>query len=302
MNELTDLNDNHLARALKKASNPIFIVDKAGVTVWCNQAYADLLGRPMELVIRHTAPSLTPSKEKAKFFLNLWEVVMKGETWLGELEECKTDGTIVHVDAVLTPLTDANGRPTLFLVLEHDITNRKVEYEKVSHLANFDRLTGLPNRTFFTSMCDRVLSQAERNNKKVAILFIDLDGFKGVNDSLGHDGGDQVLVETATALQNFIRKSDIVARFGGDEFVCLLDEVESVEAAVMVAQKMVDTIGALKRIELGPIDIGASIGIAIYPDHGHDQTSLRAAADSAMYLAKRAGKRCVHLYQGSQNL
>jgi diguanylate cyclase (GGDEF)-like protein/PAS domain S-box-containing protein len=295
-NDASELNDIHLARALKKASTPMFFVDKAGMIVWCNQAYADLLGRPMDQVLRHQAPSLTPSPEKAKFFLNLWQAVMRGDTWIGELEETKSDGSIVHVDAVFTPLPDANGRTALFLVLEHDITGRKLEYEKISHLANYDRLTGLSNRTFFTTMFERSITQSQRNGSRLAVFFIDLDGFKGVNDSLGHEAGDQVLIETANALQNFVRKSDVVARFGGDEFVCLLTDIESPESAVTIAQKMVDTISSITEIPLGKVNIGASIGVAIFPDHGQEQPAILAAADQAMYEAKRAGKRRVFLF------
>jgi diguanylate cyclase (GGDEF)-like protein/PAS domain S-box-containing protein len=297
INVLPDMNDLLLGQALKRASNPIFIVDKAGRTLWCNQAYADLLERPMNLVVHHKAPSLTTSSENHKFFSELWSIILeKKETWFGELKEKKPDGSIVYVDAVITPLTDPNGTVKLFLVLEHDITDRKVEYEKVWQLANYDRLTGLANRSFFTSMFERIITQATRNQKKVAVLFIDLDGFKGVNDTIGHEGGDQVLIETAHVLENFIRKSDIVARFGGDEFACILDEIESIDAAIMIAQKMVTAIGNIEEVKSGKVSVGASIGIALYPDHGYNQTEIRIAADMAMYEAKKQGKNCFHVY------
>ena len=290
------LNDHHLARALRQASNPIFIVDKAGVVVWCNQAYAEQIGRPSDDVLGKCAPSLTPSADKAKFFLALWQTVAAGKTWIGELVEKRMDGSVVNVDAVFTPLADARGRPTLFLVTQHDITNKKIEYEKLAFRANHDRVTGLHNRAYFSSMLLRTLGQADRGNKQAALLFIDLDGFKGVNDTLGHEAGDQVLAETAKVLENFVRRTDLVARFGGDEFVCLLSEIESVDAALMVAQKIVDAIGSISNVERGSVNVGASVGVAMYPDHGTTEEEICKAADTAMYEAKRSGKRCVKLY------
>lgn len=288
-------NDTLLARALQKAANPIFIVDKRPSLVWCNDAYAEMMGKPSRDLIGKQVPSLTPTRETAQFYMQLWSVVMAGETWMGELQERRADGTILHMDSVFTPLTDASGRPTLFLVLEHDVTKRKFEYEKVWTLANYDRLTGLANRSFFTSTLELILAQSQRNNKVAAVLFIDLDNFKTANDNFGHDAGDWVLVQTAEALRGAVRKSDTVARFGGDEFACILDDVESAENAQLVADKVIE---AIRKIELNDpargkhVRIGASVGIALYPFDGTDQSKLRNAADMAMYAAKRAGKNC----------
>lgn len=291
--EASTFNDTLLARALQKAANPIFIVDKLASLVWCNSAYAEMKGQPIASLLRKPVPSLTPTRETAPFFSQLWSMVMAGDTWMGELQERRVDGAILHMDSVFTPLTDASGRPTLFLVLEHDVTKRKVEYEKVWTLANYDRLTGLANRSFFSSTLELIIAQSLRNNKVAAVLFIDLDNFKVANDNFGHDAGDWVLIQTAEALRGAVRKSDTVARFGGDEFACILDDVETVENAQLVAEKI---IAAIRKIELcdasKKVQIGASVGIALFPFDGMDQSILRNAADMAMYAAKRAGKNC----------
>lgn len=298
MNHAADeLNDHLLARALRLSSTPTFFVDKSGIIRFCNDAYAEMLGRSVQSLMKTRAPSLLPSPAKAKFFLHLWQTLAAGKTWIGELEERKDDGTIINVETVFTPVADAHGRPTLFMAIAHDITGKKIEYERLSHQANHDKVTELPNRTFFISMSEHIFAQAQRNERKVAMLFIDLDGFKGVNDTLGHDAGDQVLVSTAHALQSTLRKSDVVARFGGDEFVCLLDDVDSTDSAMRMAQKMLESIEAIKSVDAGRVNISASIGVAVFPDHGATEEAIRAAADSAMYSAKRSGKRCIHLYK-----
>jgi diguanylate cyclase (GGDEF)-like protein/PAS domain S-box-containing protein len=284
------LPDIQLARALRMAANPIFIVNKGGVVTWCNQAYANTLGLSIEEVAGHPAAALTPTRETTKFLMDLWKVVMEGQTWFGELVEHHRSGRVINMDAVLTPLTDANGRATMFLVLEHDITSRKLTYEQVWQLANHDRLTGLANRSSFTSVLERAITKAGRDSKKTAVFFIDLDGFKAVNDTFGHDAGDQVLVEVARILKSCVRKSDSVARFGGDEFACILDEVETLEDATRVAQKIIESVATIDQVGASHVKVGASIGIAMYPMHGLDEAALRSAADKAMYAVKKAGK------------
>lgn len=292
IDQKNSLPDIQLARALRMAANPIFICNRSGVVAWCNQAYAKMIGRPLDQILNRQAPGLVTTKETAKFFMDLWSVVLSGKTWFGELREQHESGRMVYVDAVFTPLTDAHGTATLFLVLETDITTRKLSYEQVWKLANHDRLTGLANRSFFTSILERTLLKSARTKTNAAIFFIDLDGFKAVNDTFGHDAGDLVLVEVGKILKSCIRKTDTAARFGGDEFACILDEIDSIEDATRLAQKIIESIGAVDQVGDSKVKIGASIGIAMYPMHGNDEAALRTAADMAMYAVKKAGKNC----------
>jgi len=284
------LPDAQLAQALRIAANPILIVNKGGETVWCNHAYASMLGRSIGELINNPTPSLLPTRETQQFFSELWSAVLGGAIWIGELTETTADGRQVHVQAVFTPLRDANNRPANFLILETDITGQKLQLETAWQMANHDKLTGLANRTFFTSLLERALLKGERNKKRTAVLFIDLDGFKAVNDTFGHDAGDKVLVKVAHMLKTCVRKSDGVARFGGDEFACVLEEVETVNDAERVAQKIIESISSITAIDGVSITIGASVGISIAPEHGHDEAALRGAADQAMYHVKKSGK------------
>ena len=284
------LHDAHLAQALTRAANPIFIIDRGAAIIWCNDAYCRMTGKSHEVLLGTTPASLRSTREIAGFLMQLWNVVMAGETWIGELPEHTASGQIVNVEAVFTPLTDPTGKPAMFLVLEHDITKHKVTFERLWRLANHDRLTGLANRGQFASVLDHTIHHCRRTETQAAVLFIDLDGFKLANDTHGHDTGDLVLVEVARRLRETIRASDIAARFGGDEFACILTNLDSPEGVDTAAQKVVEAIGVPMSFDGREVSIGASVGVAVFPRDGETQDELLAAADRAMYAAKRAGK------------
>lgn len=291
------MQDVLLAKALRQASSPMFILDKGSAVVWCNPAYAKLIGGDEQSLLGSTPFALRSSPENAKFLLNLWKVVRAGNSWIGELDERAADGEIRHMETVFTPLPDATGQPAFFLVTEHDITQRKIEYEQLLRLANYDRLTGLANRGLFASLLDHTLSQCERTGGRCAILFIDLDGFKAVNDTYGHDMGDKVLVEAGHIIKRNVRDSDVAARFGGDEFAVILDRVDTPASAGEVGQKIIDALRLPMAFGGTLCSLGASIGVAVYGVHGYSQDQLRSAADAAMYGAKRAGKNCWRMAQ-----
>lgn len=286
------MHEAQLARALIKAANPIIIIDRSSSILWCNEAYGDLVDISPDQLLRMKPLCLAPTKENGTFLSDLWSSLMNGNIWKGELSERKIDGTIVSVDAVMTPLDDAQGHRALFMLFLHDITARKNQYDHVWKMANHDRLTGLANRSFFLSMLDHTLATCQRNSTKCSLLYIDLDGFKQANDTFGHDVGDQILVESAALLQSNVRRSDFVARLGGDEFVCILSEVAEQTDSGDVASKIIHAFSLMTQVGGHRVHIGASIGVATYPLHAMDGETLIKASDSAMYLAKRAGKNC----------
>lgn len=172
-----------------------------------------------------------------------------------------------------------------------DVTDRETEKEQLNTLAYHDRLTGLPNRALLFDRLHQVIATASRGKKKAAIMFIDLDGFKTINDNHGHDAGDKVLMAVAQRLADLVRKADTVSRLGGDEFVIILHEVGSENDAVMVAQKVMDAAGKNIPLDSGETArVGTSIGISIWPDHGVGMDDLLVAADRAMYQSKKTGK------------
>ncbi|MCW8916588.1 MAG: diguanylate cyclase [Magnetovibrio sp.] len=174
--------------------------------------------------------------------------------------------------------------------LQEEVAERRRAEEMLRHVATHDGLTDLPNRALLMDRLDSTIAQAKRNQTKCAVVFIDLDGFKPINDTLGHDKGDLVLRETATRLNACIRETDTAARFGGDEFVVVLSNLNEAEDASPVAQKVIDSLSIPIEFENGVANIGASIGIALYPDHGSSAEDIIKRADAAMYDVKGSGK------------
>lgn len=196
----------------------------------------------------------------------------------------------IWVDLTVVLLKDPGGLPLYIVYDIVDITERKVSEQVLKYLATHDPLTGLPNRTLFSDRLHHALSLASRTNSKVAVMFIDLDGFKSVNDAFGHEMGDQVLKRIAKRLNSCIRKSDTLARFSGDEFTLVVENISKPNDAEVIAQKILKRL-SLPLMEQGQrITITASIGISIYPTDGADERSLLKKADAAMYQVKNTSK------------
>lgn len=189
------------------------------------------------------------------------------------------------------------GKEKIILLAIEDITERKKYEEKIQQMAFHDSLTGLPNRKLFSDRLGIVLAQAKRNKKKVGIVMLDLDNFKDVNDTLGHDVGDTLLKAVAERLSGTLRKSDTVARFGGDEFVLIFPDMEVIEEAIQVVQKIIDRFNKPFLIDTHQLVVTTSIGIAVYPNDGMDEEILMKNADIAMYQAKQAGRARYQLYK-----
>lgn len=189
------------------------------------------------------------------------------------------------------------GNERIILLAIEDITERKKYEEKIQQMAFHDSLTGLPNRKLFSDRLGIVLAQAKRNKKKVGIVMLDLDNFKDVNDTLGHDVGDTLLKAVAERLSGTLRKSDTVARFGGDEFVLIFPDMEIIEEAIQVVQKIIDRFHKPFLIDTHQLVVTTSIGIAVYPNDGMDEEILMKNADIAMYQAKQAGRARYQLYK-----
>jgi diguanylate cyclase (GGDEF)-like protein len=171
-----------------------------------------------------------------------------------------------------------------------DITLSKAEQESVAHHAQHDYLTNLPNRLLFGDRFNQQLAMAKRHNKKFAVIFLDLDQFKPVNDTLGHQLGDKLLITVAGRLSSLVREIDTVSRFGGDEFAILVSEVNEHQDVTTLAEKILATLNQPFLLDGNTVNVSGSLGIAMYPDHGSDMESILGKADSAMYQAKRSGR------------
>lgn len=181
--------------------------------------------------------------------------------------------------------------------LRREVKLRKAAERQIRYVATHDELTGLPNRNLLTDRLQQAILQHQRSDKVFSMMFLDLDGFKAINDDFGHDYGDEILVHAAQRLTNLLRKSDTVCRYGGDEFVVLLPSTNSTNAALAVARKLVTHLARPYQIKGETLDVSVSIGVAMFPEHGNDEHSLLRSADKAMYAAKAAGKNDVRVAQ-----
>jgi len=214
-----------------------------------------------------------------------------------ELEQPCKDGTTVWTEVTVSGISNAQGAFVGLLGVTRDITERRDLEERLRRMAQYDPLTGLPNRALFSDRLGQALAAARRDGgARLAVAFIDLDGFKPINDDYGHDVGDALLVAVAARIRDGLRESDTAARIGGDEFVLLLPGVGEPATALMVAEKILRDIRQPVRIGDLSLSLSASIGIAVYPDHGEDELSLSRSADQAMYCVKREGRNGCRLH------
>lgn len=285
-----------LAQAMTSVANAIFITDKTGQIIWVNDAFSRLSGYSPEDAIGQMPDILQSGRQSDVFYTQLWQTILAGRVWQGEVVDKRKDGSLYTVDEVITPLFDAQGDITHFIAIQHDITQQKQESERDHHLAYHDILTGLPNRALFLGVQQRAISYAKRKKNMFATLFLDLDGFKPINDTLGHPTGDQLLIAVGERLRAGVRQADTVARFGGDEFAILINDLVDTDVATALARKLLDAVSQPFVLNGQKINISTSIGIAIYPFDGEDPDTLLANADKAMYQAKKRGGNSYELY------
>ncbi|MFN7088010.1 MAG: diguanylate cyclase domain-containing protein [Burkholderiales bacterium] len=278
---------------LDAATEGIITIDERGIIESFNPAAERMFGYAAAEVIGGNVGILMPELEADAHDRHLARYLRTGEKHaIGRSREVparRKDGTQFPIELNVTEIRF--GKKRRFTGIFRDISERKETEERIRRLAHYDNLTGLPNRALFYDRLKQAISLARRDHHQMALLYVDLDDFKTVNDRLGHDAGDELLKKVAERLQQLVRESDTVARIGGDEFTVTLPEVRGRNDAEIVAQKIIEALRP--NFHLGEQQhearIGASIGIAIYPDDAQDMEALVKAADIAMYIAKQTG-------------
>ncbi|QKQ25131.1 putative bifunctional diguanylate cyclase/phosphodiesterase [Candidatus Reidiella endopervernicosa] len=220
----------------------------------------------------------------------MWEQVRETGYWKGEIWNRRKDGTVFPEWLTITTLSDGAGHICNYIAIFSDATSYKEKEERIQHMAHHDALTGLPNRTLMQDRLEMAIAKAKRIHGNVAILFIDLDRFKVINDSLGHHYGDMLLKIVAKRLTSVVRASDTVCRQGGDEFIIILPEVESIGDVAHIAEKLLKSVSEECRVDNEVLKVSPSIGISLFPDDGNDIATLIKNADTAMYHAKESGR------------
>lgn len=291
-----------LAQALTDTATAIFITDRNGKIIWANDAMSRLCGFDVEAMVG-AAPSMLKSGEQGNaFYDRLWQTLMSGNVWQGEIVDRHKDGSLYTVDEIITPLFDQDGVITNFIAIQHDITRSKEEHERDHRLAYQDFLTGLPNRARFFGVYEEAVAHAASAGQVLATLFIDLDNFKPVNDMLGHGAGDELLVAVSERLRAAVRQADLVARVGGDEFAIVLIDLPDLGMARVLAQKLLEAMAQPFVVQGKRVEISASIGIATFPRDGTTSGVLLNRADAAMYRAKCLGGNNLAFYTPETDL
>ena len=290
-----------LSGAMEKVADSIFITDVNGVIEYINSAFETVTGYCRQEAIGQTPRVIKSGKHDEQFYQQIWETVLEGEVYRNVCINRRKDGQLYHEAITITPLTDEQGKITHFISSGKDITENIQTQERLHHLAHHDALTGLPNRTLFVDRLKHALSRAERRKRAVAVMFLDMDRFKVVNDTLGHEAGDRLLQAMAARLHACVREGDTVARFGGDEFAGFLSDVASPEDVAIVVTKFLDALAPPFTIDGHELFISGSIGISLYPADGTDTQTLMKNADTAMYRAKQQGGNTSEFYHAEMN-
>lgn len=265
----------------------ITITDAAGVILYVNRAFTEVTGYAPEEVIGHNPRLLHSGRHPPAYYEEMWRALLERGSWQGEIWNRRKSGEDYPEWLSIVAVRDKSGVLTNYCAIFSDISERKRAEETLTHLALHDALTDLPNRALFLEHLRHALSRQRRADGRLAVLFLDLDGFKAINDAWGHDAGDLVLRTTGERVRAWLRSSDVVARHSGDEFTVLLDGIRGAWQAADFAKKLEQEVGRPITMPVGECRVGVSIGIAIFPDDAADEAALLHLADQRMYQEKR---------------
>jgi diguanylate cyclase (GGDEF)-like protein/PAS domain S-box-containing protein len=279
----------------------IVVTDKEGVILSVNPAFTDITGYTAEEAVGQTPRILKSDHHDDAFYATMWQTLKEKGTWQGELWNRRKNGEAFLEWQSITAISDPDGSPMRYVAVFNDVTELRKKDDRIKHQAYHDALTGLPNRQLLQDRLDHAIDVASRERRHMALLFLDLDRFKMINDSLGHDVGDLLLQAVAERLRKVIRRSDTLARLGGDEFVLVLADFASTTEVAHVAEKVIHELVQPLSLAGHQVHVTTSVGIALFPDDGTDAKSLMKNADTAMYQAKASGRNAFRFFDASMN-
>jgi len=305
-----DCTENHkseeeralLTTVFKNSQESVVILDAKLTIRSANRAFTGLVGLSMEDILNQRLLSMFEDNHDQEFFTNMLNVVEQVGRWDGEIRFTNRENELVALWLEISPVNyDQIREAKTYIATFSNVQRRKKVEDELRYLANYDTLTGLPNRRLFSHRLDHALALSKRHSSTFALLFTDLDEFKKVNDTLGHNVGDKLLVEVSKRLRSCVRESDTVARMGGDEFVVLIEEVENKRTITAVADKIIRQMQDRFHIDDHDIKVTTSVGIAVYPNDGDDADTLSKNSDTAMYDAKKQGRDNYKFYNAEMN-
>jgi diguanylate cyclase (GGDEF)-like protein/PAS domain S-box-containing protein len=279
----------------------ILITDRGNNIITVNAAFTRLTGYKEKEVVGENPHILSSGNQTPEFYEAMWQQINENGSWAGEVQDKRKDGSIYPKWLNISVVRDAGGNVVNYIGIFQDITQRKANEERLAFLANHDVLTGLPNRHLLLDRLQNDITLARRTGEPIGLMFLDLDNFKWVNDTLGHASGDQLLIAVATRLKETVRASDTVARLGGDEFVVLLTQTDSDLEIAQIAGKIIASVSRPLDLAGHEFHVTTSMGISVYPNDGDDAATLLKHADTAMYVAKSAGKNQFRYFDPAMN-
>jgi diguanylate cyclase (GGDEF)-like protein/PAS domain S-box-containing protein len=285
-----------LSSVMEQTADIVIVTDTAGRIEYVNPSFEKITGYTYTEAVKNTPRLLASGKHKPEFYKHLWNTITSGNSYSNVFINRRKDGSLFYEEKTITPIKDWAGKITHFVSTGKDISERIQVQERLQHMAHHDALTDLPNRNLFLDRLQQSLTRARWHNRLVAVMFLDLDRFKNINDTLGHNVGDQLLLQLSERLSKSVRDGDTIGRFGGDEFAILLDDIDSDSHISSLAQKLLDTLASPFKINKHELFVTASIGVSIFPGDGEDSDTLLRNADVAMYRAKDLGKNNYQFY------
>lgn len=284
------------ARVFDRAGEAIMITDADATIVTVNDAFTHITGYSQADLIGKKPSILKSGKHSSDFYAEMWRSLKEQGSWQGEISDCRKNGEVIAEWLTINSLRDENHEIINFVATYSDIKAIQSTHRRIEFLATHDELTGLPNRSLLGDRLKHAISNVKRQRKKLAVLFVDLDNFKNVNDTLGHDIGDMLLIQATQRLRHCVRDSDTLARLGGDEFVIVLTDIDLPDVTVM-AHRIVSQLATPFFVNEQNLFVSASIGISMYPEGGLDSVNLLKNADTAMYRAKAKGRNQFQFFE-----
>ncbi len=305
--DLTEIKRNEerlrlAANVFTHAHEGIIITDAETRIIDVNATFTQITGYSREDVLGKSPYVLNSGQQDAAFYAAMWRKIQEADFWQGEIWNRRKDGSLYAEWLTISVIRDAQGRLSNYLAIFSDVTEQKEHQRHIEHIAHYDTLTGLPNRVLLADRLKQSMAWALRHEQPLAVAYLDLDGFKAVNDNHGHSTGDKLLAQIANRMKQAVRDGDTVARMGGDEFVAVLQDLHDINSSVPLILRLLAA--AAQPVEIGALSlrVSASVGVTYFPQQDEiDADQLLRQADQAMYLAKQAGKNRYHVFDAEQD-
>lgn len=288
------------ASVFEHSYDGILITDPSNVIVDVNPAFVRITGYTKAEAVGQQPAILRSGQNTLLLYQEMWRALNTQDFWQGEIWNKRKNGEVYAQMLAITAVRDAAGQLAHYVAVFSDISALKAHQAELDRMAHFDPLTGVPNRRLLSDRLDQAIARSQRNAKPMAVCYLDLDGFKPVNDRFGHEAGDHLLVEITHRLKRVLRSDDTLARLGGDEFVLLFGDLDGVDD-LSVLNRVLDAVVQPVDIKGQAVSVSASIGVALYPEDDVDADTLLRHADQAMYTAKQAGKNCYFRFDPSRD-